>query len=256
MRYPVYPAFTPRITQRLPSREGPRAGVETSERSDEQNMWRFLEARWRDWRLILHLKFSAAHYPPIAQRLPQGRSSYARIPTNGVSRAALSPAQPPARHALSDCVCAQQDAVLQEIAASGESKYEWAALKPLLASKVEQACREYYETSQDIDESKNGDTFDAVLKRTLSLLDAFPNAPFTLQRLCELLLDPRKPYRTSTRKLMSAIEKLLSVSSTVPVMSALPAKPGSYQAAAEYELAKLITGEAGAAEAMEVESHP
>ena len=55
---------------------------------------------------------------------------------------------------------------------------------------------------------------------------------------------------------MSAIEKLLSVSSTVPVMSALPAKPGSYQAAAEYELAKLITGEAGAAEAMEVESHP
>ena len=166
------------------------------------------------------------------------------------------PSTPPARHALSDCVCAQQDAVLQEIAASGESKYEWAALKPLLASKVEQACREYYETSQDIDESKNGDTFDAVLKRTLSLLDAFPNAPFTLQRLCELLLDPRKPYRTSTRKLMSAIEKLLSVSSTVPVMSALPAKPGSYQAAAEYELAKLITGEAGAAEAMEVESHP
>ena len=63
-------------------------------------------------------------------------------------------------------MCAQQDAVLQEIAASGESKYEWAALKPLLASKVEQACREYYETSQDIDESKNGDTFDAVLKRT------------------------------------------------------------------------------------------
>ena len=42
MRYPVYPAFTPRITQRLPSREGPRAGVETRERSDEQNMWRFL----------------------------------------------------------------------------------------------------------------------------------------------------------------------------------------------------------------------
>ena len=195
----------------------------------------------------------------ITRRLP---SDYLRVgaPTHEflpmVCRAALSPAQPPARHALSDCVCAQQDAVLQEIAASGESKYEWAALKPLLASKVEQACREYYETSQDIDESKNGDTFDAVLKRTLSLLDAFPNAPFTLQRLCELLLDPRKPYRTSTRKLMSAIEKLLSVSSTVPVMSALPAKPGSYQAAAEYELAKLITGEAGAAEAMEVESHP
>ena len=141
-----------------------------------------------------------------------------------------SPARPAKRAFLTAYISAQQDAALQEIATSGESKYDWATLKPLLASKIEQASREYYETNKDIDESKNGDTFDGVLKRTLSLLDAFPNAPFTLQRLCELLVDPRKPYCTSTRKLMSAIEKLLSVSSTVPVMSAQPAKPGSYQA--------------------------
>ena len=134
MRYPAYPAITPRITQRLPSREGPRAGVETRERSDEQNMWRFLEARWRDWRLILHLKFSAAHYPPIAQRLPQGTVGAPRhefLPM--VCRAQPSPQHNRPLATLSDCVCAQQDAVLQEIAASGESKYEWAALKPLLA---------------------------------------------------------------------------------------------------------------------------
>ena len=74
MRYPAYPAITPRITQRSPSREGPRAGLETRERSDEEKMafsggarWLkisrerseaeekiggVLEARWRDWRLI------------------------------------------------------------------------------------------------------------------------------------------------------------------------------------------------------------
>ena len=50
----------------------------------------------------------------------------------------------------------------------------------------EQACKEYYKTSQDIDESKNGDTFDAVLKRTLSLLDAFRmrHSPFSGSASC------------------------------------------------------------------------
>jgi hypothetical protein len=38
--------------------------------------------------------------------------------------------------------------------------------------------------------------------------------PFTLQRLCELLLNPQRVYR-STRKLMSALEKLLMVTTTI-----------------------------------------
>ena len=57
-----------------------------------------------------------------------------------------------------------------------------------------------------------------MLKRQLALLDEFPNAPFTLQRLCELLIAPRAMYATSTRKLMNAVEKLLTVSSAVPTM--------------------------------------
>lgn len=50
-----------------------------------------------------------------------------------------------------------------------------------------------------------------------------------VQRLCELLLDPHRVYTTSTRKLMNAAEKLLTVSSTVPIMQVAAAKPGSYQ---------------------------
>lgn len=78
--------------------------------------------------------------------------------------------------------------------------------------------------------------FDAVLARLLALLDEFSEAPFTAQRLCELLLHPRKIYSTSTRKLMNALEKLLTVSSTMPVMVMAPAKEGSYQEATENEL--------------------
>ena len=55
---------------------------------------------------------------------------------------------------------------------------------------------------------------------------------------------------------MSALEKLLTVSSTVPVMSSAPPKAGTYQVAAEFELNKLLTGEQGAgadAQPMDVE---
>ena len=44
--------------------------------------------------------------------------------------------------------------------------------------------------------------------------------------------------------MMNAAEKLLTVSSTVPVMHVAPAKPGSYQAAAELDLSKLAPAEA------------
>lgn len=54
---------------------------------------------------------------------------------------------------------------------------------------------------------------------------------------------------------MSALEKLLTVSSTVPTMSTTSAKPGTYQVAAEYELTKLLSGEQGGeAQPMDVEN--
>ena len=95
MRYPAYPAITPRITQRSPSREGPRAGLETRERSDEEKMAFSGGARWlkisrerseaeeKNWRrfggqmarLAPHIytpQRRRCGLPPIAQRLPQG----------------------------------------------------------------------------------------------------------------------------------------------------------------------------------------
>ena len=123
----------------------------------------------------------------------------------------------------------------------------------MLAHKLEQVCAEYHAAVQDLPEP-----YDELLKRLLALLADFPSAPFTVQRLCEvrrlrhsltrmtghagrltltspvaasltvtslvsalrpqLLLDPHRIYATSTRKVTSAVEKLLTVSSTVPTM--------------------------------------
>ncbi len=73
---------------------------------------------------------------------------------------------------------------------------------------ISQVCSEYHAAVQDLPEP-----YDDVLKRLLALLMDFPNAPFTVQRLCELLVDPHRIYASSTRKLTSALEKLLTVSS-------------------------------------------
>mmetsp|Transcript_57098 Transcript_57098/g.113420 ORF Transcript_57098/g.113420 Transcript_57098/m.113420 type:complete len:162 (-) Transcript_57098:249-734(-) len=139
------------------------------------------------------------------------------------------------------------DEVLGELGASGQSRFEWSALKPVIAAKIERVCSEYYTTTKDLNEP-----YEELLKRLLSLLQEFPNAPFTVQRLCELLLDPHRIYATSTRKMSSALEKLLTVSSTVPVMQVMPPKPGTYQAATETDLKQLVGGEGG--EPMEVEN--
>jgi len=48
--------------------------------------------------------------------------------------------------------------------------------------------------------------------------------PFTIQRLCEVVLEPGKQYRTLDKYAMS-VEKLLLVSSTVPFGGDLPPLP-------------------------------
>ena len=105
----------------------------------------------------------------------------------------------------------------------------------MVGAKVEQVCAEYYSSNKDLTEP-----YEELLKRVLSLLQEFPNAPFTVQRLCELLLDPHRIYATSTRKVTSALEKLLTVSSTVPTMVVAQPKPGTYQAASETQLSPSV----------------
>ena len=143
---------------------------------------------------------------------------------------------------------------LLEVATTGHSKVEWEELKAPIAVKINEVCAEYYAACKDID---NVESYAEALKRILTLLHEFPNAPFTVQRLCELLVDPHRIYKTSTRKMMSAVEKLLTVSSTVPMMQTAVPKEGTYQVAAEFELGKLLTGEQGGegdAQPMDVEN--
>ncbi|GAQ91052.1 hypothetical protein KFL_007200010 [Klebsormidium nitens] len=63
-----------------------------------------------------------------------------------------------------------------------------------------------------------GESFEGLQGRLHALLDAITGPPFTIQRLCEVLLWPHETY-TSIDKLALALEKLLMVTQTIPLSS-------------------------------------
>jgi hypothetical protein len=205
---------------------------------------------------------------PLAERERDGRSDgryrNATLPVCAYALTACPPPTMPAEFSKTKEWTPALDEVIAEVSSTGQSHFPWDQLKAVIAVKLEQVCAEYYGSVKDLSEP-----YEDLLKRMLSLLAEFPNAPFTVQRLCELLQDPHRIYATSTRKVRiqpphgaarsacssrssraplpprllspplsqvtSALEKLLTVSSTVPTMVVGVPKPGSYQVCA-YEL--------------------
>lgn len=75
--------------------------------------------------------------------------------------------------------------------------YNWNIVKPLLVYKLERVLDDFMDMV-----TENGDVsapspseFQATKERLSGLLNGFYRAPFTVQRLLELLLEPNKHYR-------------------------------------------------------------
>ncbi len=114
--------------------------------------------------------------------------------------------------------------LLSEIAKTGANPYGWKDVKKFICYKAESVIREFYAKNLDI-ESK--EIFEDRLKTVLEPLNHFVETyilskllikenhthtqkyrePFTLQRICELLINPGKHYK-STAKLLNAFEKV------------------------------------------------
>ncbi|KAH7300337.1 hypothetical protein KP509_24G056800 [Ceratopteris richardii] len=110
--------------------------------------------------------------------------------------------------------------ILEVIAITGSYWHEWLPLKRLLSFRLKQVLTEYYNAHIASGGQQNlisGESFNGFLTRLLETLDAFVDGPpFTLQRFCELLLNPRQTY-PNIDKVSLAFEKLLLVTSTIPI---------------------------------------
>lgn len=110
------------------------------------------------------------------------------------------------------------DDYLSFVARTGDTVYRWAIVKHLFREKLLHVITDFRETTpsiSDLPQCPNVDRFnyERTRRTLLDRLDAFNSAPFTVQRICELLTEPRKQY-TRIDKFMRAVEKNILVVST------------------------------------------
>lgn len=106
------------------------------------------------------------------------------------------------------------------VAKTGDPIYQWGTVKSLFKEKLLSVIADFYEAcpSIDIPPCPNVEVFNYESMKVFILekLDTFVAAPFTVQRICELLTTPRKEYNRID-KYMRALEKnILVVSTTEP----------------------------------------
>lgn len=111
--------------------------------------------------------------------------------------------------------------IIEVIAHTGKFWHDWSFLKRLLSLQLKQVLAEYSEAqmvSREDGQQQNslsGETYSELVNQLNDALLRFEEGPpFTLQRLCEILLDPKGTY-TKLSKLALALEKNLLVTSTM-----------------------------------------
>lgn len=123
------------------------------------------------------------------------------------------------------------------VASSGDPVYQWSLIKCLFRQKLLNVITEFYETCpmMDIPPCPNVDPFnyETMKNGLLERFDSFASAPFTIQRISELLTTPRKQYNR-VDKFMRAVEKNIWVVST--------REPGRRDSTNAQDTANLVNG--------------
>lgn len=107
--------------------------------------------------------------------------------------------------------------IIRGVAESGVSDDgpSWDALRAILVQTLQRVLLEFWHDFPDLT-LRDGESFERVVVEPLvqSLLDPRREGPpFTIQRFCELLLDPRPVYR-STKRYVYALHRLILVTTT------------------------------------------
>ncbi|KAK3101022.1 hypothetical protein FSP39_000327 [Pinctada imbricata] len=103
---------------------------------------------------------------------------------------------------------------LSRVADTGETLFPWQRIKPLFLNKLDQVTTKF--PVEHISPSPNVENVqtDVLKSRIVKALEEFTGAPFTIQRLSEMLVDPYRHYRRID-KYLRGVEKNVQVISTV-----------------------------------------
>jgi len=116
------------------------------------------------------------------------------------------------------------------VAKSGNTVFPWNKIKPLIKSKLENIIKEFNESCPEgnLPKMPNVDAFKfaEMRDRIMEQLESYTGTPFTIQRLCELLVQPKRHYKR-TDKFMRGLEKVMLVVSTVDPITTTSAQEAS-----------------------------
>jgi len=120
-----------------------------------------------------------------------------------------------------ECEIAEEEikGILEVIASTGKFWHDWYKLKSMLSFQLKQVLSEYAEAKMTTEQQNAslGETYLELVKRLdEALLSFVEGPPFTLQRLCEILLEGRSIY-PNLSKLALALEKNLLVTSMLTI---------------------------------------
>ncbi|KAL7860141.1 hypothetical protein SRHO_G00152880 [Serrasalmus rhombeus] len=114
--------------------------------------------------------------------------------------------------------CPILDQFLCHIAKTGETMIQWSQFKSYFLFKLEKVMDDFKASSPDQRGPANPNVeyipFEEMKERILKIVDGYNGIPFTIQRLCELLTEPKRNY-TGTDKFLRGVEKNVMVVSCV-----------------------------------------
>lgn len=110
------------------------------------------------------------------------------------------------------------DQFLCHIAKTGETRFQWLQFKSYFIFKLEKVMDDFRASAPEPRDTGNPNIeftpYEEMKARILKIVEGFNGIPFTIQRLCELLTDPKRNY-SGTDKFLRGVEKNVMVVSCV-----------------------------------------
>ena len=109
-----------------------------------------------------------------------------------------------------ECIPESLEEYLSYVAKTGNSVFPWTKVKPLLRRKLEKIILEFSEScpADSLPKQPNveGFRFGEMRERILEQLEGYTGTPFTMQRLCELVTQPRRHYKRTDKVVVTHID--------------------------------------------------
>lgn len=114
--------------------------------------------------------------------------------------------------------CPALEQFLCHVAKTGQPMIPWSRLKSYFMFKLEKVMDDFHASAPEQRGLHNPNVdhvpFEEMKMRILKIVDHYNGIPFTIQRICELLTDPKRNY-TGTDKFLMGLEKNVMVVSCV-----------------------------------------